>query len=92
VLKVERSTNGAVLFRLSGRIEKTDVEDLRCLLGLENLARLLVLDMSDVTYLDPTAIAFLAECEANGIVLRNCPVYLRKWIDKEKEKNPQRKQ
>ncbi len=49
-------------------------------------------DMSDVTYLDPTALGFLAECEANGIVLRNCPIYLREWIDKEKEKNPQRKQ
>ena len=86
MLKVERSTNGAVLFRLSGRIEKTDVEDLRCLLGLENLDRLLVLDMSDVTYLDPAAIAFLAECEANGIVLRNCPVYVREWIDKGKKR------
>ena len=81
-----------MLFRLSGRIEKTDVEDLCCVLGLENLDRLLVLDMSDVTYLDPAAIAFMAECEANGIILRNCPVYVREWIDKEKEKNPQRKQ
>ena len=92
MLKVERSTNGTVLFRLSGRIEKTDVEDLLCLLSLEGLDRLLTLDMSDVTYLDPTALGFLAECEANGIVLRNCPIYLREWIDKEKEKNPQRKQ
>jgi anti-anti-sigma regulatory factor len=92
VPKVERLANGTVLFRLSGRIEKTDVEDLRCLLSLENLDRLLALDLSDVTYLDPTAIAFLAECEANGIDLRNCPVYLREWIDKEKEKNPKRKQ
>ena len=92
MLKVERSANGTALFRLSGRIEKTDVEDLLCLLSLENLDRLFALDMSDVTYVDPTAIAFLAECEANGIVLRNCPIYLREWIDKEKEKNPQRKQ
>jgi hypothetical protein len=92
VLKVQSSANGSVLFRLSGRIEKTDVDDLRCLLSLESPDRLLALEMSDVTYLDPTAIAFLAECEANGIVLRNCPIYLREWIDKEKEKNPQRKQ
>ena len=92
MLKVERSANGTVLFRLSGRIEKADVEDLRCLLSLESLDRLLALDMSDVTYLDPTAIAFLSECEANGIALRNCPMYLREWIDKEEEKNPQPKQ
>ena len=92
MLKVERSTNGAVLFRLSGRIEKADVEDLRGLLGLENLDRSLVLDMSDVTYLDPTAVDFLAECEANGIILRNCPGYVREWIDKGKESNPQRTQ
>ncbi len=92
MLKVERSTNGTVLFRLSGRIEKTDVEDLLCLLSLENLDRLFALDMSDVTYVDPTAIAFLAECEANGIILKNCPIYLREWIDKGKKMNPQRKQ
>ena len=92
MLKVERSSNGTVLFRLSGRIEKTDVEDLRSLLSLENLDRLLALNMSDVTYVDPTAIAFLAECEANGIILKNCPIYLREWIDKGKKMNPQRKQ
>jgi hypothetical protein len=33
VLKVERSANGTVLFRLSGWIEKTDVEDLRYVQG-----------------------------------------------------------
>jgi hypothetical protein len=92
VLKVERSANGTVLFRLNGRIEKTDVEELRCLLSLESPDRLLALEMSDVTYLDPTAIAFLVECEASGIVLRNCPIYLREWINQEKEMNSQRKQ
>jgi hypothetical protein len=61
------------------------------LLGLESLDRLLALDMRDVTYLDPTAIAFLAECEANGIILKNCPIYLREWIDKGNKMNPQRK-
>lgn len=59
MLKVERSANGTVLSRLSGRIEKADVEDLRCLLSLESLDRLLALEMSDVTYVDPTPIAFL---------------------------------
>ena len=92
MLKVERSANGHVLFRLSGRIEKTDVEELRSLLSLETFDGVLALEMSDVTYLDPTAIAFLAECEANGIVLENCPAYLREWIDRGKRKNPQRKQ
>jgi hypothetical protein len=48
--------------------------------------------MSDVTYVDPTAIAFLAECEAGGIILKNYPIYLREWIDKGKKRNPQRKQ
>jgi len=92
VLKVERSANGTVLFRLSGRIEKTDVEELRSLLKLETLDRFLALEMTDVTYLDPTAIGFLVECEANGVILKNCPTYLREWIDKGKKMNPQRKQ
>jgi hypothetical protein len=92
MLKVERSTNGTVLFRLSGRIEKTDVEELRNLLSLERFDRVLAFEMSDVTYADPTAICFLVDCEAKGIVLENCPTYLREWIDTEKEENPQRKQ
>jgi hypothetical protein len=31
------------------------------------------------------AIKFLADCEAGGTKLRNCPAYVREWIAKEKE-------
>jgi len=42
-------------------------KNLRCLLSLESLDRLLAFEMSDVTYLDPTAIAFLRAIAATYI-------------------------
>jgi hypothetical protein len=31
-------------------------------------------------------VAFLAECEAKGIKLENCPLHIRNWIDQEKRR------
>jgi len=30
-------------------------------------------------------VRFLALCESNGIELRNCPLYMREWIFREKK-------
>lgn len=29
-------------------------------------------------------VIFLAECEAEGIELKNCPAYIREWITRER--------
>jgi hypothetical protein len=92
MLKIQRSTNGSVVFTLSGRIEVEDVEELRRLLDLESPDHLLVLDLKDVTILDRDAVKFLARCEAESIKLENCPPYIREWIEREESGNTRRKQ
>jgi len=82
MLKIQRSANGKVTFRLSGRIEAEDVNELRGLLALETAGQQLVLDLRDVTLVNQDAVEFLSSCEANSIKLENCPAYIREWIDR----------
>jgi len=87
MLKISRSANGTVVFILSGRIEREDVAELERLFTLEATGRRLILDLRDVTLVDPDAVKFLARCEADGIKLENCPTYLREWIAQERSRN-----
>ena len=82
MLRIERSSNGKVIFTLSGRIEPEGVNELQRLFGLETVDHHIVLDLRDVTLVDRDAVKFLARCETTGIKLNNCPAYVRDWIDK----------
>ncbi len=42
------------------------------------------LDPTEVTLVDRDMVNFLGACELKSIELRNCPAFLRGWIDKEK--------
>ena len=84
MLKIERTENGEVLLRLYGRFEIADIEELNQLIRRE-LKRPLVVDLREVTLVARNVIYFLACCEAHAIELRNCPRYIREWIDKNKE-------
>ncbi len=41
-------------------------------------------DLSEITLVDRAAVRFLAEAEAAGIRLVNCPEYVRSWIAAER--------
>jgi hypothetical protein len=84
MLKIQRSSNGEVVFTLIGRIEIEDIGELQRLFSLEQVGRRLALDLEDVTLVDRDAVKFLARCEADGIKLENCPAYIREWIAREK--------
>ena len=81
MLKIQRSANGQVVFKLSGRIEAEDIEELRQVLASETTGKQLVLDLRDVTLVSQDAIKFLGSCEADSIKLENSPAYIRAWID-----------
>jgi anti-anti-sigma regulatory factor len=81
MLRIQRSANGRVVFKLSGRIEAEDVKELRELLALETAGQQLVLDLRDVTLVNQDAVKFLSSCEADSIKLENCPGYIREWIE-----------
>ena len=74
--------NDLEVFYVSGRIEREDLEVLRAALGPE--ARALAIDLRDVGLIDGEAVKFLAIIEANGGTLRNCPAFIREWIEREK--------
>jgi ABC-type transporter Mla MlaB component len=74
---------GVVTLALSGRIEEEQLPQLQRLLEVESEAKTtdIVLDLVDVRLVDRQAIKFLATCEARGILLKNCPSYVREWIE-----------
>ena len=90
MLKIQRKSNGKVLFTLSGRIEAEDLDELRRLFELEDTSRKIALDLRDVTLVDRDGVKYLAICKANGIELENCPAYIREWIGR--ESRPRRRQ
>jgi hypothetical protein len=86
MFRIRRSANGQVVFTLSGRIQTDDIEQFRQLLVVETPGQPLIFNMRDLTLVNRDAVAFLAECEAKGIKLENCPLHIRNWIDQEKRR------
>jgi anti-anti-sigma regulatory factor len=84
MLRIDRSTNGDVVFTLSGRIEQENVAELEALLGREGKARRLIIDLKDLTLTGQDGIDFLARCEAAGVTLTHCDPYVREWITRQK--------
>lgn len=83
MLKINKATNGEVIFTLSGRMDAENVAELRAVLAWEAQGRKQVLDLKDLTLVDREAVSFLARCEAESIAIRNCPPYIREWITRE---------
>jgi len=81
MLKILRTTDGThVVFVLSGRIEAEHLTELGALLDAEPCA---ALDLREVTLVDRDTIRFLCRCQAQRVELRNCPAYIRQWIETE---------
>jgi hypothetical protein len=86
MLRIQRLLSEGVVFALTGRVGIEDVAELQRLFSLEGAGRRFALDLEDVTLIDRDAIKFLANCEADSIGLKNCPGYIRVWVDREKKR------
>jgi anti-anti-sigma regulatory factor len=84
MLRIQRSSNGQVVFTLSGELNAEEIAELEALIRLEAKGRPIVLDLKDLTLVGRDAISFLGRCEADGIGLRNCAAYVRDWITRER--------
>ena len=82
--RIERLVSGedCVVLLVSGRIQAEHVDLLRDLLGREKGR--VAIDLKDVVLVAREAVKFLALSEAEGIELRNCPAYIREWLDRER--------
>ena len=85
MLRIQRTANGDVVFTVSGRLEAHTISELSTLLAAEQGGRTRVLDLKDLVLVDGDAVRFLRTCEADGIVVRNCPPYIRAWMVREGE-------
>jgi anti-anti-sigma regulatory factor len=72
-----------VVLRLSGRIDRDDVDTVREMIGREKDP--VAIDLTEVVLVDRDVVRLFATSELNGIELRNCPAYIREWVSKDKE-------
>ena len=85
MLRIRRSQeDGLTVFGLSGRIEEAHVKELDALLKGEATEQL-VLDLAEVRLVDREVVRFLVGCEASGIRVKNCPPYVREWMQTRKD-------
>jgi len=71
-----------VVLRISGRIATEDLSVVRTALDRRSVV---AIELSEVELVDREAVRLLAQTEADGTELRNCPAYIREWITKERQ-------
>ena len=72
---------GRVFFAVIGRIESTDLPELKRLIESHNAPE--TLDLKGVRLVDRDVVTFLASFETNNGRITNCPSYIREWIHRE---------
>jgi anti-anti-sigma regulatory factor len=85
MLKILRTTDSNIVFTLIGRLEAENLAEVRGLVAAEPPGPIVVLDLTDLVLIDRETVGFLRTCERDGIVLRNCPQYIRTWMEREDE-------
>ncbi|MFZ0687349.1 MAG: hypothetical protein WAM89_17530 [Terriglobales bacterium] len=75
------STEQGQLLCISGRLTAEDLEIVRSELDGRSVV---AIALAEVELVDRDAVKLLAQAEAKGIELRNCPAYIREWIAKER--------
>jgi anti-anti-sigma regulatory factor len=84
MLKITRIADGGVVFSLSGRMDAENVGEMEALLSKEASDDIIVLELKDLRLVDQDVVSFLRRSEAGGIKLKNCPAYIREWINGER--------
>ena len=87
MLKIQCTTDDDVVFTVSGRLGADNISELSVLLRAEPVGRPRVLDLKDLVLVDGDVVRFLRTCANDGIVLRNCPPYIRAWMAREGERS-----
>lgn len=84
MLKIDRTENGEVILKLSGRMDAENVAEVKMSMDSEADGRRILLDLQDLTLVGRDAVRFLADCETDGVQIMNCPAYIREWIARER--------
>jgi anti-anti-sigma regulatory factor len=84
MLRITRKANGEVVFRVSGQLTGENVTEIEALIEAERKGSRIVLDLTDLRSVDGEAVKFLEQREADSIKLKNCGLYIREWIRRER--------
>jgi anti-anti-sigma regulatory factor len=84
MLRITRNANGEVVFKVSGQLNSQNVAEIGTLIEAEKKGRRIALDLTDLRSVDGEAVKFLEKCEADSIKLKNCGLYIREWIRRER--------
>jgi len=84
MLRITRTANGQVVFKVSGQLTAENVAEMATLIAAEGKGRRIVLDCSDLRSVDGEAVKFLEKWEADSIKLKDCGLYIREWIKRER--------
>jgi anti-anti-sigma regulatory factor len=87
MLRVQRSSNGQVVFTLSGQMDEEHIAELEALIKAETSGSRIVLDLKDLIMVGRDIVAFLDRCEADGVTLVNCAEYVREWITRQRHRS-----
>ena len=85
MLRIQREANGEVVLRISGRLDRENLAELKKLIGSEGAGRRIILDLRELTLVDHEAVGFLRECDSDGLTLRNCAPYICEWIARQRD-------
>ncbi len=84
MLRITRTANGEVVFRVSGQLNVENVAEMETLIEAETKGKRIVLDCTDLRSVDGEAVKFLEKWEADSIKLKNCGLYIREWIRRQR--------
>jgi anti-anti-sigma regulatory factor len=84
MLRITRKANSEVVFRVSGQLTAENVAEMETLIAAETKGRRIVLDCTDLRSVDGEAVKFLEKWEADSIKLKNCGLYIRERIRRER--------
>jgi hypothetical protein len=84
MLRITRKANEGVVFNVSGQLTAENVAEMDALLAAEKKGKRIVLDCKDLRSVDGEAVKFLEKWEADSIKLKNCGLYIREWIRRER--------
>jgi anti-anti-sigma regulatory factor len=85
MLRITRKAKGEVVFKVSGQLTAENVTEMEALIAAETKGRRIVLDCTDLRLVDGQAVKFLEKWQADSIKLKNCGLYIREWIRRERQ-------
>jgi anti-anti-sigma regulatory factor len=85
MLRITRKTNGQGVFKVSGQLTTENVSEMEALIAAEGKGKRIVLDCTDLRSVDGEAVKSLEKWEADSIKLKNCGLYIRERIRRERQ-------